>query len=85
MEPHFDAYLQHGAGTAGPFMTEKINVRHNPRATKESVNPPWASSWEARVDGGWRRIWIDGHNRFIRLHGETVKIKVALHDEVTAN
>lgn len=79
MEPHFDAYLQHGAGAAGPFMTEQVKVRHSPRPNKGLVNPPFASHWEAKVDGGWRRIWIDGHNHFIRLHGERVRVQVQLH------
>lgn len=86
MKPHFDAYLDHGAGTpGGRFMTEKVEVRHSPRATaRQAVNGPLASNWEARVDGQWRRIWINGTRRFIRLFGETIEVRIELHSTSAA-
>lgn len=86
MDPHFDAYMQYGRGTGGPFMTERIEVRHSPRSEgRKSVNGPLASNWEAKVDGNWRRIWIAGKSRFIRLHGETIAVDVCPHPTPVAN
>lgn len=85
MDPHFDAYLQHGAGTAGPFKTEKVEVRYNPRASKKSMNPPIASYWEAKVGDCWHRIWINNGQTFIRLRGEEVKVRVDKHDRTPAS
>lgn len=85
MEPHFDAYLQHGT-TAGPFRTEYVEIRHSPRnGGKACVNPPWASNWEAKVDGEWRRIWIDGHTRFIRFQGEVIKVTTVDREAIATN
>ena len=58
-------YLQHGAGTAGPFRTESIPIRNE-----------YADRWLARFEGKWRRVHILVGRTFIVYRGERISILI---------
>ncbi len=61
-------YLQHGAGTAGPFRTE--SVRMKPREW------PHAGQWLARYEGQWRVVHVSLSRTWIVYRGERIKILI---------
>lgn len=63
--PHEIAYLQHGAGTAGPFRTEAVRVKHE-----------YLDRWLARFEGRWRRVHIQVKRTFIVYRGEKITIQI---------
>lgn len=58
-------YLQHGAGTAGPFRTERVAVKNE-----------YADKWLARFEGKWRRVHIQLKRTFIVFQGEKITIQI---------
>lgn len=58
-------YLQHGAGTNGPYRTERVPVRNE-----------YADRWLARFEGKWRRVHIQVNRLFIVYLGERIEIKI---------
>ncbi|GAB6648394.1 hypothetical protein bcgnr5407_58580 [Bacillus cereus] len=58
-------YLQHGAGTAGPFRTESVPVRCE-----------FGDRWSARFEGKWRRVHIQLNRTFIVYQGERITIQI---------
>ena len=58
-------YLQHGAGTSGPFSTESVHVKHE-----------FADRWLARFEGKWRRVHIQVNRTFIVYKGEKITILI---------
>lgn len=58
-------YIQHGAGTSGPFRTEKVAVKHE-----------HADNWLARFEGKWRKVHIQVNRLFIVYRGERLTIQI---------
>ena len=58
-------YLHHGTGTAGPFRTESVKVKHE-----------YADRWLAWFEGRWRRVHIRVHRTFIVYQGERITIQI---------
>lgn len=58
-------YLQHGAGTAGPFRTESVSVKNE-----------YGDRWLAFFEGKWRRVHIQLRRTFIQYRGERIKIQI---------
>ncbi len=58
-------YLQHGAGTAGPFRTERVTVRH--------THP---FDWHAHFEGVWRKVHVQVKRTFITYQGEKITIQI---------
>ena len=58
-------YLQHGAGTIGPFRTERVPVK-----CKHSDH------WLARYEGRWRRVHIQVRRLFIVYQGERITLLI---------
>jgi hypothetical protein len=58
-------YLQHGAGTAGPFRTERVTVRNE-----------FGDRWLARFEGVWRRVHIQVRRTYIVYRGERITIQI---------
>ena len=58
-------YLQHGTGTAGPFRTERVTVRHD-----------YADRWSVRFEGRWRRVHIQVNRTFIVFQGERITVQI---------
>lgn len=61
-------YLQHGQGTAGPFRTERVNVK--PDAW------PHIGMWLARFEGKWRRVHVQVKRTYIVYQGEKITIQI---------
>jgi len=58
-------YLQHGAGTSGPFRTERVTVTHE-----------GAGRWLARFAGRWRVVHIQVGRTYIVFRGEKINILI---------
>ena len=58
-------FLQHGAGTAGPFCTERVTLKHE-----------GADRWLARFDGRWRRVHIQVGRTYIVFRREKITILI---------
>ncbi len=58
-------YLQHGAGTAGPFRTERVKVKNE-----------YADRWLAWFEGRWRRVHIALNRTWIVYQGEKITIQI---------
>ncbi len=58
-------YLNHSAGTSGPFLTERVRVRNE-----------YADRWQAFFEGRWRRVHIQVNRTFIVYQGEKVTILI---------
>jgi hypothetical protein len=58
-------FLQHGAGTDGPFRTERVALKHE-----------HSDRWLARFEGRWRRVNIQVRRTFIRYRGESITILI---------
>lgn len=58
-------YLQHGAGTNGPFRTERVMVKNE-----------YLDRWLAFFDGKWRRVHIQVTRTFIVYRGERITIQI---------
>lgn len=58
-------YLQHGAGTAGPFRTERVAVKNE-----------HADRWMAFYEGKWRRVHIQINHTYIVHQGERITIQI---------
>lgn len=58
-------YLQHGAGTQGPFRTERVLVKNE-----------YADKWLAFFEGKWRRVHIQLRRTFIIFQGERITIQI---------
>lgn len=53
------AYLLHGSGTVGPFLTEAVPLRYLPNeGERYAKRGPIASHWQVRFLGKWRRVMI---------------------------
>lgn len=61
-------YLQHGAGTLGPFRTESVPIR--PRGY------PHAGEWEARFEGRWRVVHVSVRRTWIVYRGAQIQILI---------
>lgn len=58
-------YLQHGAGTAGPFRTESVHIKNE-----------YADKWLAFFEGKWRRVHIQLRRTYIVFQGEKITIHI---------
>jgi hypothetical protein len=58
-------YLQHGAGTDGPFRTERVHVKHE-----------HSGQWLAHFEGLWRRVHIQVNRTYIVYRGERITIQI---------
>lgn len=58
-------YLQHGAGTQGPFRTESVRI-HNEHGDR----------WLAYFEGRWRRVHIQINRLYIVYNGEKINIQI---------
>ena len=58
-------YLQHGAGTAGPFRTERVVIKH--------AAP---DNWFARFEGRWRKVHVSVSKLWIVYLGEKIDIRI---------
>ena len=58
-------YLQHGTGTAGPFRTESVRIRH----TAPDI-------WHAWFEGRWRMVHVQLRRLFIVYRGEKITIQI---------
>lgn len=58
-------YLQHGAGTQGPYRTERVSVKNE-----------YGDRWLARFEGRWRRVHIQLRRTFITYRGERITIQI---------
>jgi hypothetical protein len=58
-------YLQHGSGTAGPFLTERVNVKH--------MAP---DRWWAWFEGRSRMVHVQVTRTFIVYRGEKITIQI---------
>lgn len=58
-------YLHHGAGTAGPFRTEAVPLRH----TMPDI-------YHARFEGRWRLVHVQLNRLFIVYRGERITIQI---------
>lgn len=61
-------YLHHGAGTIGPYRTERVIVK--PDAW------PHVGQWLARFEGRWRRVHQQVNRTFIVYQGERITIQI---------
>lgn len=60
-----EAYLHHGTGTAGPFRTESVRVKHE-------GDDRWLALFERR----WRRVFHRGSSRYIKFQGDLIVIQI---------
>lgn len=60
------AYLQHGAGTNGPFRTERVALRHE-----------HADRYLVRFEGKWRRVHVQVRRTYIVYRGEKITVQVS--------
>ena len=60
-------YLQHG-GDAGPFRTEKVNIR--------GQHWPNADQWQAFYEGQWRNVYMQCKRLYIVYRGARINIKI---------
>jgi hypothetical protein len=58
-------WLRHGAGTAGPFCTEGVRVKHE-----------FADRYLAHFEGRWRRVHIQVGRTYIVFRGEKITIQI---------
>lgn len=58
-------YIQHGAGTAGPFCTERVAVKNE-----------YGDRWLVRYWGRWRRLHIQVGRTYIVCHGEKISVLI---------
>jgi hypothetical protein len=58
-------YSQHGPGTAGPFRTESVRIRHTP--------PDVYHAW---YEGRWRVVHVQLRRLFIVYRGGKIKIQI---------
>jgi len=58
-------YLHHGKGTAGPFRTESVKLRHEA-----------PDNWFARFEGKWRKVNVQVNRTFIVFQGEKIDIQI---------
>lgn len=58
-------YIQRGAGTAGPFCTERVPVKHE-----------YADRYLALFDGRWRRVHIQVGRLYIVYRGMKFSIVI---------
>jgi hypothetical protein len=58
-------YLQHGKGTAGPFRTERVSVKH----TAPDI-------WHARFEGRWRKVHAQVNRLYVVYRGERITIQI---------
>jgi hypothetical protein len=59
------AYLQHGAGTAGPFRTEKVALKHT-----------HLDNYMVRFEGRWRKVHIQVKRLFIVYLGTHINVLI---------
>jgi hypothetical protein len=58
-------YLQHGAGTQGPFRTERVSIRNE-----------YGDRWLAYFEGRWRRVYMQVNRLYIVYNGEKINIQI---------
>lgn len=58
MNPTFTAYVQHGTGTPGPYLTEKAPARYRPVSDPHTRPGPIRTHWELKTAGRWRRLQL---------------------------
>lgn len=72
------AFLHHGQGTAGPFMTERVSDKTTKipaRAFTHSAQPQ-ATSRKVLFAGSWRRVFAHWDSRFfIRYEGAEIAVQ----------
>lgn len=56
-------YLQHGAGTAGPFRTERVPVKHEA-----------PDRYFVRFEGRWRAVRVQMRRLSIAYRGERITV-----------
>lgn len=56
MNPTFTAYIQHGTGTPGPYLTEKAPARYRPVSDPDTKRGRIRTHWELKTAGRWRRL-----------------------------
>jgi len=59
-------YLQHSAGSGGPFRTERVPVR--------CVGT--GSEWHARFEGRWRTVHMQVNRLYIVYQGKRITIQI---------
>lgn len=62
---HEYGYLKHGAGTNGPFMTERVKVKNK-----------YTDKWLAFFEGKWRRVYIQVNRTYIIFQGQKITIQI---------
>lgn len=82
------AYLQHGAGTQGPFRTESVPVFYCPLALQLSGRQYTASGYGAKIPTAYMvkfegrmyrvfcRIYSNAGTRFIVFRGERIIVNI---------
>lgn len=58
-------YLMHKASESGPFLTERVTIRHL-----------FADNWQAYYDGRWRKVHIQVGRTYIVDRGNKITIKI---------
>ncbi len=82
MNPDFVAYAQRGAA-GGSMRTEPAPARYRPIGPEET-NPtrsgPFASNWQVKVSGRWRRLWfhLSARPRHF-VHVDRQRVAVTIH------
>lgn len=72
------AYLHHGQGTAGPFLTERVEVKTAkiPDHAFTHTTRPQPTSRKALFDGRWRRVYATWDSSFfIEFHGKRIAVQ----------
>ena len=73
----FIAYVQHGAGTAGPYQTEMVPNRYKPLPPGNVAKAgPIATHYELRTAGKWRRLYVSTGTptHFVRIDRKIVPV-----------
>ena len=86
------AFLQHGAGTQGPFRTESVPAKHEPmthhllglQETASGYGAKLATPYMVQVDNGltvrWYRVYSTCYSNvsreFIVVRGERIKVGI---------
>ena len=61
-------FLQHGAGSSGPFRTEKVRIKLR--------GYPHTGQWVAQFMGRWRVVHVQLNRTFIVWRGERITIEI---------
>ena len=58
----FSAYVQHGTGSDGPFITERAPTRYRQRPLGKIKKGPIATHWQIKTAGRWRTLYASSGN-----------------------